>query len=144
MDDELAAKLAAADRGEPPAPPGAPVGRAAPAVDEYAVWGEAVREWLVTARPMLPENAQRAWTDPAIDNLGARVVALARKYQWKFGALFTDERALAAIAAFPLVWPLAEPYLRRLLAKPTPPAEKVIPPEGEPTPPRPRTVAPVA
>lgn len=108
--DALAARVAAADRGEQfaqhePAP-GAP---AAP--DLAAPWREAAVYYLRMARSMVPEHIALKWTDELLDQFGAALGRYAVHKRWDFGEQFNNPLIGVMIAALPLVWPIVEPYI---------------------------------
>lgn len=136
--DELAAKVAAADLGvhaEPAPPIGASEGAAPaapPAPDESQQWVEAALHFGAAARALVPERARPAWTDERLREFGAALARCAKHYGWTFGALLGHPLAGLAAAAFPLAWPIMEPYVLPALKGQGGPAPEAPPPQPSP------------
>lgn len=117
--DQLAERVAAADRGERVGPAhGEPA--AVPAVaDDFAPYRDAVIRYGASARQLLAPEVAKHWTDANIAALGDELAATAKHYDWKWGAVLTHPLARLGAAAWPLampiVWPYVEPFFIKLL-----------------------------
>lgn len=107
-------RLDAADKGEP-APSSAP---GLPAPDPAAVAAELERQkWIDAAlrygaigRAMVPANVAPHWTDERLRAVGVELANCARHYGWTFTQAINHPLLALLAAAFPLAWPLIEPY----------------------------------
>jgi hypothetical protein len=143
--DPLQAAAKAADAGElapapAPAPPGGADQAGAPAIaDESEKWiGLSVR-FGAGIRELVPDRARPHWTPERLQAFGVELASCAKHYGWKFGNAGPPWLGLA-LAAAPLVWPIAEPYVtpylkgqaraqpaaQQQLADPPPPAAPPI------------------
>lgn len=116
--EQLENKVAAADRGEQlaasPPPPAV--------IDDSAAWVDAAVHYGGVVRAMLPAHVQPHWTEERLAAVGAQLARCAKHYGWKFGEILNHPGAMLAGAAFPLVWPFLEPYVRAAQEKPAAPA----------------------
>ena len=113
--DELAAADAGLGPGETPPPP--PPDPAAVAVaDDRQKWVEAVLMYGSMARAMLPDNVAPHWTDERLHNVGQALADVARHYGWTFADAISHPLWKLAGTAFPLAWPLLEPFAKPMLA----------------------------
>lgn len=121
-DGALAARVAAADRGEA-APPGqgAPPELVPPlVVDRAAQFRDGALYFGGVLRTMFTARVQAHWTDERLNALGVALGKCAERYGWNFDPVHPV--AQLGAAALPLLWPIAEPvvtpYLRLLAPKP--------------------------
>lgn len=123
VDPGLAAAVAAADRGEAVAqvgPDGAVHVGIPPAQTpeqllasvEAAHWIGAAIQFGSIARTALPDRIATHWTDARLEDLGKALARCAQHYGWKFGAFLNHPLMGLGAAAFPLAWPILEPYVK--------------------------------
>jgi hypothetical protein len=127
----LEAKLAAADAGvvvtgPHPGAAGASQGAVtAPGgalVDESRQWIDAAMFYGDTVRTLLPDEAARHWTDDRLGKFGEALARCAQHYGWQWGGAAKHPLAMLAAAGFPLVWPVAAPYVMPYLTSKLRPA----------------------
>lgn len=106
----LEQRALAADRGEAAAadPEAAQATAATP--DEAQQWVEAVLQLGPMARTV-PVPGFDQWTDERLRAFGEALARCAKHYGWTFGGMLSHPLIGLAVAAFPLAWPVAAPYI---------------------------------
>lgn len=139
--DALDGKLAAADLGEPapaadPAAPGAPLPVSVEDADREK-WIGLATEFGPVLRAALPDHVQPHWTDERLRVVGEKLGNCARFYKWKFSDAMGHPVLGLLAACFPLAWPIVEPiakpYLLELMGR----KEKPVNDPASPVPPEP-------
>lgn len=140
MIDALDGKLAAADAGElppagDPAAPGAPL----PVLEDAdrEKWIGLATEFGPLLREGLPDHVQPHWTDERLRKVGEKLAACAKFYKWTFSDAMGHPVLGLLAACFPLVWPIVEPIAKPYLAQMLGRKEKSVNDPASPVPPEP-------
>jgi hypothetical protein len=135
--DQLASRIAAADRGEaaPPAP-GGTEHAAPPPPDAGAPWREAVIYYGGIVRECLSARISQHWTNERLDRVGMALGRCAVHYRWDFADKLNHPLAGLLVSIMPLAWPIAEPYVMpHMKALTVKPSANEPPPPAAPKPP---------
>ena len=79
-------------------------------------WGDFAVNAGQMVRESVPALADH-WTDENLSRFGAALSRLARHYGWTLGGTFDHPITGVAIAAAPLVWPIARPWVNAQMAR---------------------------